>query len=176
MGVAYYPEFEREIPGYDPSVAVSGKAVARAMDQLEAICKRLGLTPLLDFYSESNEEAFDKIGEEVPPDLRDEPIKWSEPELGLRTASGLIEHLTNHPDELPDVARVCEDLEAFRQVFKTARSTKAGFACGSMFEARRRQRTRSQNPVPAAPAGAPAACRGGRRLGAGRINQEFPAV
>jgi len=116
MGVAYYPSFERQIPGFDPSTAVSGKSTARSMKQLDGICVRLGMASLMSFYSESNEEAFGKIGEPVPPGMQDDPIQWSEPAEGLRTVVGLIEYLRTHAGELPDTARIQEDLEDFRKV------------------------------------------------------------
>jgi hypothetical protein len=120
MGAAYYPSFEREIDGFDPSVAISGKPIARAMSQLDEICKRLGAAPLLDFYSESTEEAFKKIGEPVPQGLRASPVSWSEPEKGIRTVTSLIEYLEAHPDELPNTPTLKEDLEGLREVLTKA--------------------------------------------------------
>lgn len=84
MGVALYPEFEVSVAGYSPSTAISGKALARAVDagrgDLEISCRRLGVVPIFEFWSESNAEAFSKIGELLPPDLpQEEPLKWSEP-------------------------------------------------------------------------------------------------
>jgi hypothetical protein len=127
MGVAYYPVFERKIDGYNPSVLVNGKPIARAMARLEEICKRLGITPLMGFYSESNEEVFAKIGEPVPPGMREDPVRWSEPEQGLRTVVGLMDYLRDYPAELPDAARIREDLEGFRQVFLKAQEHQTRF-------------------------------------------------
>jgi hypothetical protein len=127
MGVAYYPSFERKIEGFDLATAVNGKPIARAMDRLDEIAKGLGITALRTFHSESKEEFFSKIGESVPPGLPDHPVQWSEPEHGIRTLVALIKHLRDHPDELPNAARVCEDLESFRQVLLKAQEHETRF-------------------------------------------------
>jgi hypothetical protein len=127
MGVAYYPEFERKISGYDPSVSVAGKSVASAKKRLDEISKRLKVSPFFSFYSESNKEAFEKIGELMPPDMQDEPIRWSKPEDGVKTVSALIGYLKDHPGEVDDSDRICEDLESFRKVFLKAQKHKTRF-------------------------------------------------
>jgi hypothetical protein len=116
MGTAYYPSFERDIPGYDPATAMSGKAIGRAMKELDAICNRLSVTPLSSFYSESNAEVFKKIGEPVPAGLKDNPIKWSEPIDALRTIDALLEwHRTNAAEP-----QVIQDLQNLNQALLMA--------------------------------------------------------
>jgi hypothetical protein len=66
MGIAYYPSFEKKIPGFEPATAVSGKTVARAIEQLDEICKRVGVKPMGSFLSESLEKSFALTGEDVP--------------------------------------------------------------------------------------------------------------
>jgi hypothetical protein len=121
MGVALYPEFEKNIPGYNPSTAISGKTLARSVDggkgEIERLCHRLGVRSIFDFYSESNEEAFAKLGEPVPPGLPpEEPLKWSEPAEGLRT----VEALLACPDLEATSPRVSEDLRHFRDILLKA--------------------------------------------------------
>jgi len=127
MGVAYYPSFERAIAGFDPATAVNGKPVARVIERLDKICKRLRVTPLTDFYSESVEEAFAKIGEEVPEGMKEQPICWSEPSAGLRTVEGLIAYLEAHDEALPDAPGVIEDLEGLQQVLQKAQKHRTRF-------------------------------------------------
>ncbi|HMD53793.1 MAG TPA: hypothetical protein VKJ65_04505 [Phycisphaerae bacterium] len=127
MGVAYFPEFERQVTGFDPSAAVCGKSLARAIKRLDEICKHLGTAPLFIFYSESNEEAFKTIGKPVPPGLQDNPIHWSEPEQGLQTIVSLIKYLHDHPAELPDAPSILEDLESLRQVLLKAQEHRTRF-------------------------------------------------
>jgi hypothetical protein len=127
MGVAYYPELEQEIPGYDPCVEVSGKPLARAIDALDKICAELGVPRVLSFYSESTEEACAKIGAPVPPGMRKDPVRWSQPRDGLKTFSAIIAYLKDRPDQLKDSARVREDLEAFQKVLEKAQQHKTRF-------------------------------------------------
>jgi len=116
MGVAYYPAFENDVAGYEPSTAISGKALARAMDELDAICGELGVRTLMSFYSESNAEAFAKIGEPVPPGMKEDPIQWSEPADGLRTIEALLEcdKIGNFKDG------VIADLESLQEILQVA--------------------------------------------------------
>lgn len=122
MGVALYPEFEKSIPGYDPSTAISGKALAHAVGggrgEIEQMCHRLGVVPIFGFYSESNEEAFAKLGEPVPAGLPpEEPLKWSDAAEGLRT----VEALLACPELEAMPPHVSEDLRNFRAIlFKAA--------------------------------------------------------
>ena len=82
------------------------------MKELDAICGRLGVISLSSFYSESSAEAFEKIGEPMPPDMRDEPIKWSEPTDGLRTIAALL--------KCGCEPKVVRDLEDLRRVLLVA--------------------------------------------------------
>ena len=121
MAVALYPAFEEDIPGYDPATAMSGKALSRAVragrGELEEICRGLGVMPIFDFYSESYEETFVKIGEPVPDDLPSEaPVKWSNPAEGLRT----VEALLACPDCQALAPALLEDLRDFRAILLKA--------------------------------------------------------
>jgi hypothetical protein len=127
MGVAYYPSFEHETPGYDPSLEIGGKSLARAMDDLGKICKQLGERDLMSFYSESVEEAFGHIGEPVPAHMAEQPIEWSEPTEGLRTIGALIIYLTSHPTELTDTQRILVDLRSFQAILNKAVEYKTRF-------------------------------------------------
>ena len=121
MGTAYYPSFERQIEGYDPCVEVSGKPIARSIELLDEICDRIGQKTLTSFYSESNAEAYELLGEEPPDDMPEgEPIHWTDPADGLRTVSALSDYLRLHPDALPNTAAVMDDLKSFRTVFSKA--------------------------------------------------------
>jgi hypothetical protein len=121
MGTAYYPSFEHPIEGYNPAVEVSGKPIARSMELLDEICDRIGQKTLTSFYSESNAEAYELLGEEPPEDMpAGEPLHWTDPAEGLRTVAALTDYLRLHPDALPNTAAVLDDLKAFRTVFSTA--------------------------------------------------------
>jgi hypothetical protein len=91
MGVYYYPVFDRKVDSLPTELCVDGKAIARAMPLLDRWAKELGVRDMMSFYSESNEESFASIGEEVPPGLKETPIEWTEPGDGLRTVRAYLE-------------------------------------------------------------------------------------
>ena len=113
MGSALYPEFD--IPIFastpvrrglfallgkknielTPIVTFGGKALAHAAyddgSSMNLICERLGIQKIVDFYSESAQEAFDKVGFELPNDLNaDEGLKWFNPLDAIRVISHIL--------------------------------------------------------------------------------------
>ena len=121
MGTAYYPTLEHPIEGYDPCVEVSGKPIAGSIELLDEICDRIGQKTLTSFYSESNAEAYELIGEEPPDDMPvGEPVHWTDPADGLRTVAALSDYLRAHPHAVRNSEAVIADLKAFRTVFSTA--------------------------------------------------------
>ncbi len=136
MSVAYFPVLFPEIPGYDPSVFVSGKALAHAMPALDLLAHELGVPELMSFYSESLAESFGHIGEEVPDDMLETPITWTDAEDGLHTVRAIVQHLLTcvgvpllvkdpsncRPDETVVWERVFEDLKQLETVLVTAKN------------------------------------------------------
>jgi hypothetical protein len=117
MSVALYIVLEKEIPEFDSYV--NGKPPADAEPELARIAAELGLQPLMDFFSADpaeflDEEELDSF--ELPP----APIVWHEASEGLRTIEGLLDYLRQHPQILPNRARVIADLEGFVRVLKMA--------------------------------------------------------
>jgi hypothetical protein len=102
MGAAYFPSFDKEVDGYDPSVEVGGKPLSRAIEQLDKICESLGVPTVM-------------------------PIEWTTPEAGLKTFDTLIAHLEKNPAAVPDAKGVLADLHAFRKVMKVAQKNRARF-------------------------------------------------
>jgi hypothetical protein len=95
---------------------MSGKALGRAIRELDMICGRLGVASVGSFYSESNTEEFRKIGEPMPAGMREEPIKWSEPSDGLHTVGALSERHCKDTVE----PQVIQDLEDLKRVLLVA--------------------------------------------------------
>ena len=116
MGAAYYPSFERAVKGYEPATAMSGKMIARQIEELDAVCTRLQVAPLSSFYSESAAEAFEKIGEEMPEGMHDKPVRWSEAKDALRTVNSLLELYRSNAAE----QKVVKDLEDLRDILVVA--------------------------------------------------------
>ena len=55
MGAALYIALEKEIPGVD--TMIDGKMLSRAEKHLAQAAKRLGVRPLMEFFSISADEA-----------------------------------------------------------------------------------------------------------------------
>ena len=63
MGVAYYIVLDNDEPGFD--TFVNGKAVARAIDELDALCDEAGLAKLDSFMGQSADDFADLLGEDI---------------------------------------------------------------------------------------------------------------
>lgn len=120
MGLALYIRLEREIPGFDPFV--NGKAVARAGDFTESTAKRLGVKPLMEFFSVDEEAAA--LAEESGVDSADVPEQWFDPADGLITVRALITELEAHPSSVKGAANILEDLHEFESVLTRANEQK----------------------------------------------------
>jgi hypothetical protein len=118
VGVALYPDFEHDVPGYNPTTSISGKALAAAVYEggLEAVCHKLGVTPLLDFYSETKAEGFEKIGEAIPPDWAPEKPQWFEPAVGLHTVDALL----GYPEAENMEPRLLDDVRQLQKILSVA--------------------------------------------------------
>jgi hypothetical protein len=109
-----YIRLERKIEGFDEMV--DGKAASRAETQLEKISKKLGVVPLMEFFSASPEEMA-----EFEVELPDAPpAKFFDANEGLRTVQTLRAYLEKNPGEISDSARVLEDLRDFERVLSKA--------------------------------------------------------
>jgi hypothetical protein len=109
-----YISLERKIEGFDDFV--DGKAVGRAEESLEKIARKLGVTPLMEFFSASSEELA-----EFEVDLPDAPpAKFFAANEGLKTVSALRGFLEQNPKGVNDGALVLEDLRSFERVLSKA--------------------------------------------------------
>lgn len=115
-----YIVVEGEDPGFD--IFVNGRILARNEDALEKLAERLGVAPLLEFFSADqnsmavllDEGAGDPEWAKTLP-----PPQWFSPEDGLDTISALIEYLKESPAALGgDTANVLRELEEFERVLR----------------------------------------------------------
>lgn len=131
MGVAFYPELDPPIEGYSPDLMVNGKAIANAMELLDQWARELGVREMMSFYSESHEESFGHIGEDVPPDMDECSIEWSDPNEGLATVRPLLQRVRSLTEEVLStgerehrrvvkVSSLLSDLAALEGVLVTA--------------------------------------------------------
>jgi len=136
MGVALIPVFEGG--QIDPWLTIDCKRLARSMDDLVKLSKKLRRPDLWSFLSCSlvEREAHE---EEIAGELQkqrswisrrvrhwlklDEPIHqvWYEPEAGLRAVGPLVEYLHANPRAVSDAA-VLEELQALRVLLIQASS------------------------------------------------------
>ena len=96
-----YIVVEGEDPGFD--IFVNGRSLARHEDALERLALRLGVRPLIEFFS-ADENSMSLLIEEGAGNLelmrRLPPPQWYSPEDGLRTVRALLMALDADPQQL----------------------------------------------------------------------------
>ena len=117
-----YIVVEGEDPGYD--IFVNGRALARNEDALERLALRLGVRPLIEFFS-ADENSMSLLIEEGAgnPDLikRLPPPQWYGAEDGLVAVETMLMALRDDPQQLgTDGANVVAELEEYARVLKKA--------------------------------------------------------
>jgi hypothetical protein len=101
MAASMYIVVEGEDPGYN--IYVNGRMLARHEDSLERLAQRLGVKPLLEFFSADVNSMSVLIEEsggnaDALPALM--PPQWYPPDDGLRTVRALIEALDDEPQQM----------------------------------------------------------------------------
>ena len=123
MAASFYVVVEGEDPGFD--IFVSGQALARNEDALDRLAERLGVSPMLQFFSadENSMALLLDHGSENPawPVHVPKP-QWFAAPNGLLTIRVLIEFLTAHPTALgSETQPVLSELKGYERVLgKTA--------------------------------------------------------
>ena len=123
MSNALYVVLDQEIPGFD--LFVNGKFIAEESDELDRIATKLGVTPLMDFFSTSPEEMTDFLdAEDVGKisDMKLEKESWFNPEDGLRTVKALLSDFTEKSTKVENLQGVVSDLREFEQVLLKAKN------------------------------------------------------
>ena len=122
MAASKYIVVEGEDPGYD--IFVNGRALARYEDALERLALRLGVRPLIEFFS-ADENSMSLLIEEGAgnPELirRLPPPQWYSPADGLATVRALISALEDDPQQLgTEGPQVLTELEEYARVLDKA--------------------------------------------------------
>ena len=117
-----YIVVEGEDPGFD--IFVNGRALARHEDAIERLALRIGVKPLIEFFS-ADENSMALLIEEGAgnPELlkRLPPPQWYAPADGLKSVEGLIETLRQEPQQLgTESALVLSELEEYARVLRKA--------------------------------------------------------
>ena len=113
MGSALYIALEKQIPGLD--TMIDGKMLSMAEKPLAAAAKRLGVRPLMEFFSISADEAEDLLGDDVAGS-NIPAAQWFTAEEGLKTVDGLLAEV----EHSPDLSAVKEDLLGCQRVLREA--------------------------------------------------------
>src|ERR1700739_2057624 len=123
MSASMYIVVEGEDPGYD--IFVNGHALARNEDALEKLALRLGVKPLLEFFS-ADQNSMALLLEEGAGDPEWAktlpPPQWFSPGDGLVTIQALLDALRKSPTTLgSETIPIISELEEYEHVLhKTA--------------------------------------------------------
>ncbi len=115
-----YIVVEGEDPGYD--IFVNGSALAQHEDEVERLALRLGVRPLIEFFSadENSMALLIEEGAGNPELLRKlPPPQWYPAEDGVATVTVLVDALREDPLQLgSEGALVLAELEEYRRVLQ----------------------------------------------------------
>jgi hypothetical protein len=120
MSASMYIVVEGEDPGYD--IFVNGHALARNEDALEKLAIRLGVTPLLEFFSADensmalllDEGAGDPEWAKTLP-----PPQWFSPDEGLSTVCTLMDYFKENPATFgSETTPILNELEEYERVLQ----------------------------------------------------------
>lgn len=120
-----YIVVEGEDPGFD--IFVNGRSLARHEDALERLAIRLGVRPLIEFFS-ADENSMSLLIEEGAgnPELmrRLPPPQWYAPGDGLATVQALVDALKDDPQQLgTEGPQVLTELEEYAKVLEKTMRT-----------------------------------------------------
>jgi len=124
MSACMYIVVEGEDPGYD--IFVNGQALARNEDALEKLAVKLGVKPLLEFFS-ADQNSMALLLEEGAGDPEWAkslpPPQWFSPDDGLHTIVALREFLKDAPATLgSETGLVLTELEEYERVLRKTAS------------------------------------------------------
>jgi hypothetical protein len=121
-----YIVVEGEDPGFD--IFVNGRSLARNEDALERLALRLGVRPLIEFFS-ADENSMSLLIEEGAGNQellrRLPPPQWYSGEDGLRTVRALLMTLQDDPQQLgTEGEQVLSELLEYAHVLEKAMERK----------------------------------------------------
>lgn len=117
MSVAYYIVLDNEEPGFE--TFVNGKFLAHDVENLDAICERLGIRAFGDFLAMSEDDISDMLGEDVElPEYEGE--QWFDAREGIALVNALVAHIKANPGDVDNSSGVLEDLAEYAEVFQKA--------------------------------------------------------
>ena len=126
MAASMYIVVEGEDPGFD--IFVNGRSLARNEDAIERLALRLGVRPLIEFFS-ADENSMSLLIEEGAGNQelmrRLPPPQWYSPADGLSTVQALLDALIDEPQQLgTEGEQVIAELMEYARVLKKTRDRK----------------------------------------------------
>lgn len=123
MSFAYYIVLDDSNPGFD--TFVNGKAVARAVAEIDALCEQERLGRLDQFIGQSVAEFGDLLGEDIElPESESVEAVWFDPDEGITFLDALTAKIRSDRS-LPFRGDVLEDLAEYRRVLVQAKAIRA---------------------------------------------------
>lgn len=118
MSVAYYIVLNNEEPDFD--TFVNGKSLARAVEQIDVICGKLGIRNFDDFLTMSADDIADMLGEDIElPEGEGE--KWFTADEGIAFFASLVDHIRANPADVKNPEGVLDDLAEYNEVLQKAK-------------------------------------------------------
>jgi hypothetical protein len=126
MAASMYIVVEGEDPGFD--IFVNGRALARNEDPVEKLALRLGVRPLIEFFS-ADENSMSLLIEEGAGNKelmnRLPPPQWYSPAEGLISVEALVGALEEEPQQLgSEGEQILAELVEYRRVLRKAEERK----------------------------------------------------
>ena len=123
MAASMYIVVEGDDPGFD--TFVNGRSLARHEDALEKLALRLGVRPLIEFFS-ADENSMSLLIEEGAGNRellnRLPPPQWYSASEGLATVQALVDELQHEPQQLgTEGGQVLGELLEYKKVLEKTR-------------------------------------------------------
>ena len=115
--MALFIVLNRDAPGFDPFV--NGKSLGAESPNLDLIAARLGVKPLMEFFSASADELRDFVDSTDASDVDITQFgleRWFDPKDGLLTVCSLLSYLQENTAVLQDRDGVISDLREFERI------------------------------------------------------------
>jgi hypothetical protein len=118
MALAIIVTLEKELPDAAAAAAYakagSGKALARESDRIDSAARRCSVAAITSLLSESQAALIEQLKADGfdPTKMRLPPEQWFTAGEGLKTARGLIQHITANLNDFKQPNPILRDLKA----------------------------------------------------------------
>lgn len=131
MALALIVTLEKDLgaASADYAKSKSGKALARESDRLDLAARSCKVTQLTSLLSESQAALIEQMKAEGfdPSKMRLPPEQWFDPAEGIKSVSGLIEHVTANLNNFKQPNPILRDLKAAEALLRAAQAAGVKF-------------------------------------------------